>query len=47
VIISHNMQVSIMLNAILVGIYPPTEIRIEASRLGDIGCIRILHGTTH
>ena len=26
----HNMQLSIMLKAILVGIYPPIEIRIEA-----------------
>ena len=32
---SHNMQLSIMLNSLLVGLYPPIEIRIEANLLED------------
>jgi hypothetical protein len=32
---SHNMQLSIMLNSLLVGVYPPIEIRIEANLLED------------
>ena len=32
---AHNMQQSIMLNAMFVGVYPPIEIRIEASSNGN------------
>ena len=33
---SRNMQLSIMLNAILMGIYTPIELRIEARSFGAI-----------